>query len=760
MAIPALALSRILNVPRSTVYTNWNIGLESLAWVSVLSVIFGFLLARSHYGEITALMLSAIYGLAVIGCIQYLGAPGDPISRFGAIAGRLRASIGGAQDSFILILFMSSLFWFLGHNTAWHVFRIDRVWRAVIPPGIVLLINGLYNFAGQNLDPYLIAYLFFALLLLVRSHLDAREYEWYVNQIRYDARLRTWVLRVGAGIGIIALVIAWTLPTGSAEQNQKRFQQFVNGDVFNAINKLASKLFAPLEGQNTNSADYYGRDELQLTGAIQLGNQVVMTVKAPKGPQYYWKSRSFDNYSNGIWRSQNGATYSADQVLNTGLPAFQDGTRSPVQQTFTMVTGPTRLVYTAPQAAQVYLPSEMQATPIDVNRGSLNVSVIHPKSALQEGSTYTAISYISTANAATLRLAARPPNEAWLAPYLQIDPSIAPQTRARLLPTILQGQVTNYDKAKAIERWLRANITYNEAISAPPYGRDLVDWVIFEQKEAYCTYYATAMVMMLRSVGIPARMAAGFSQGVWDNASQSYFVRERDAHTWVEVYFPGAGWVEFEPTAAQQEIGRADANTARATSTPVPTNTPIPTNTPLPTPTPPNQQQNPNEPTKIPPTETPKVSPTPTQTPTPPIPPPDNRPSPFIPILRFMAIASAIIGAVFFLFVGMLWWFEYRGLDKLTPVGRAYARLGIYSRLLRIFHPDSATPLERGRKLTKEVPEQSKAIAAITDMYIYERYAPPHTPTPQEEVRANRAWQAARAALIKQWRQRLFRRKQ
>jgi hypothetical protein len=80
--------------------------------------------------------------------------------------------------------------------------------------------------------------------------------------------------------------------------------------------------------------------------------------------------------------------------------------------------------------------------------------------------------------------------------------------------------------------------------------------------------------------------------------------------------------------------------------------------------------------------------------------------------------------------------------------------------LLRIFHPDSATPLERGRKLTKEVPEQSKAIAAITDMYIYERYAPPHTPTPQEEVRANRAWQAARAALIKQWRQRLFRRKQ
>jgi len=757
MAIPALALSRILNVPRSTAY--WNVGLESLVWVSIASVIFGFLLARSHYGEITALVLSSVYGLAVIGFIQYLGAPGDLISRLGAIAGRILGSMCGNQDSFILILFMSSLFWYLGHNTAWHVFRIDRVWRAVVPPGIVLLINGLYNFAGQNLDPFLISYLFFSILLVIRSHLDAREYEWYVNQIRYDARLRTWVLRVGAAVGIIALAIAWTLPTGSAQENQKRFQQFVNGDIFAAINKLASRLFSPLEGQNTSSADYYGRDELLLSGAIQLGDQIVMTVKATSGPRYYWKSRTFDNYSNGIWRSQDGNTYGSDpgKALNINLQPFEAGSRLPVQQTFTMVTGPSRLIYAAPQAAQIGLASEMQATFIDANAKTLNVSVIRPKSALQEGNSYSVLSYISTASADSLRRAAQTVNEPWLAPYKRLDGNIAPRTRTELLPKIIQGQITNYDKAKAIEQWLRTNITYNEAITSPPYGRDLVDWVIFEEKEAYCTYYATAMVVMLRSIGIPARLAAGFSQGVWDNASQSYFVRERDAHTWVEAYFAGAGWVEFEPTAAQQQIGRADTRNFGTTPTKTNTPTPIPTAVP-PTPTPGVQPQNPNEPTQIPPSTTPAGSPTPSATP-PTIPPPDNRPSPFGPILRVVLIASAVIGAIFFFFVGMLWWFEYRGLDKLTPVGRAYARLGIYARLLRIFHPESATPLERGRKLTKEIPDQSKAVAAITDMYIYERYAPPHTPTPQEEVRANRAWQAARSALIKQWRRRLFRRK-
>jgi hypothetical protein len=758
MAIPALALSRVLNVPRSSAY--WQIGLDSLVWVSIASVVFGFLLARSHYGEITALLLSSVYGLAVIGFIQYLGAPGDPIARLGAIASRLRGSFGGNQDSFVLVLFMSSLFWYLGHNTAWHVFRIDRVWRAVIPPGIVLLINGLYNFAGQNLDPYLIAYLFFALLLVIRSHLDAREYDWYINQIRYDARLRVWVLRAGAAIGIIALVIAWTLPTGSAEENQKRFQRFVNGDVFTAINKLASRLFTPLEGQNTTTADYYGRDELQLSGAIQLGDQLVMTVKATPGPRYYWKSRTFDMYTNGLWRSQDGQTFGSDQgqPLNIQLQAFAAGSRLPVSQTFTIVSGPSRLIYTAPQAAQISVPSEMEATFIDANARTLNVSVIRPKTTLENGSTYSALSYISTADADSLRRAAQRVNEAWLIPYRQLERNVASRTLNELLPRIVQGQITNYDKAKAIELWLRANITYNEAITTPPQGRDLVDWVIFDRKEAYCTYYATAMVVMLRQLGIPARLAAGFSQGVWDANSQTYFVRERDAHTWVEAYFPGAGWVEFEPTAAQQEIGRADPRSVRPTATATFTPTPLPTSTPLPSPSPEAQPQNPDNPTLVPPTET--FAPTPTPSPTPAaLVPVQNSPSLLTPILNFLLIASIVVGTGFFLFVGALWWFEYRGLDKLSPVGRAYARLGIYARLLRIFHPESATPLERGRKLTKEVPEQSKAIATITDMYIYERYGQPHPPTPQEEVRANRAWQAARAALLRQWRRRLFRRK-
>jgi transglutaminase-like putative cysteine protease len=757
MMVPALALSRVLSVPRTA--GSWYVGLEPLVIVAAASVIFGFLLARSHYGEISSLLLSGVYAFTTIAIIQYLAAQGNPITRVGALADRVRAAISGGQDPFLLIVFMSILFWFLGHNTAWHVFRIDRIWRALLPPGIVLLINGLYSFSGGalNLDPYLIAFLFFAIILFIRSHLDNREYEWYTQQIRYDTSLRIWVLRVGAIVGAVLVIGAWTFPTGSAEQNQKRFQQFVNGEVFTSINRLLSRLFSPLDGQNLTSSDYYGRDELQLGGAIQLGDQIVMLVKATPAPnlRYYWKSRSFDTYSNGLWKSIPGNTYSSTNNLLEIPIQYEYGSRTEVLQTISIVTGPTRLIYAAPQVVRVGLNSEVEANIIDPKLGTLNTSVIRPKSALQDGASYSVLSAVSVAEASRLRLAANPPADAWLAPYRTIDPSIAPRTARELTRQITLGAATNYDRAKAIERWLRTNIKYNETIQTPPTGRDLVDWVLFEQKQAYCTYYATAMVVMLRQLGIPARVAAGFSQGVYDPSSQSYIVRERDAHTWVEVYFPGAGWVEFEPTSAQDEVGRGE--TSRVTPTPQATSAPLATETPLPTATQPNQPNQPNPPTPTPMQITATSNaPTPTpQTVIAPPPPPrtsDAEASWLGPLLGVLAIISGIIGLIVFIGIGIFWWVEYRGLDRLSPVGRAYARLGLYAKWLRIPLEESSTPLERGRRIVKEVGDDPKPIATITDMYIYERYGPPRQPTAADEIRANRAWNTSRWVLLRRWR--------
>jgi transglutaminase-like putative cysteine protease len=85
-----------------------------------------------------------------------------------------------------------------------------------------------------------------------------------------------------------------------------------------------------------------------------------------------------------------------------------------------------------------------------------------------------------------------------------------------------------------------------------------VDYFLFESREGYCTYYASAMVVLLRLNGIPARIAAGFAQGDYDPTLGAYRVSESDAHSWVEAYFPPYGWVEFEPTASIQPILREE----------------------------------------------------------------------------------------------------------------------------------------------------------------------------------------------------------
>jgi hypothetical protein len=93
-------------------------------------------------------------------------------------------------------------------------------------------------------------------------------------------------------------------------------------------------------------------------------------------------------------------------------------------------------------------------------------------------------------------------------------------------------------------------VVYNDQIQAPPDGIEPIHYILFEGKEAYCNYYASSMVMMLRSQGIPARFVAGYAQGDWDEESSSYRVRSSNSHTWAEVFFPGYGWIQFEPTAA------------------------------------------------------------------------------------------------------------------------------------------------------------------------------------------------------------------
>lgn len=118
---------------------------------------------------------------------------------------------------------------------------------------------------------------------------------------------------------------------------------------------------------------------------------------------------------------------------------------------------------------------------------------------------------------------------------------------------------TPYAVTVALEQWFRnsGGFTYNE-LPAPPSGSEppLVEFVL-QGREGYCQHYAGAMALMLRMLGVPARVAAGFVSGDLDEKTGVWTVTDRDAHTWVEVWFPGFGWLPFDPTPGRGSLGEA-----------------------------------------------------------------------------------------------------------------------------------------------------------------------------------------------------------
>jgi hypothetical protein len=114
---------------------------------------------------------------------------------------------------------------------------------------------------------------------------------------------------------------------------------------------------------------------------------------------------------------------------------------------------------------------------------------------------------------------------------------------------------TPFDQALAIEAYLRS-FPYTLDLPAPPQDRDVVDYFLFDLQKGYCDYYATSRVVLARAAGVPARLVIGYLSGTYDVDLGAYLVTEAEAHSWVEVYFPGNGWVEFEPTGGRPAIER------------------------------------------------------------------------------------------------------------------------------------------------------------------------------------------------------------
>ncbi|MCD4687290.1 MAG: transglutaminase-like domain-containing protein, partial [Anaerolineae bacterium] len=483
----------------------WTEGLHVLAYVNFFAVGFGFLLSRSHYSELFALILSSIYSIAVIMLINavLLVDHGSVWQRVDTLLHQLwvwfNEAVSGDQpvnNEIAFVVFLSILFWFLGHNAAWHVFRVDRVWRVIVPTGLVIVTNQFYYQGDNPLDIYLILFVIFSLLLLIRSHIETREYDWFIHRISFPNYVRRTFFQAGGVLAIVLVLVAWSAPAGDDDKSLARVKDLLSGETFTELAELWNRLFASVEGHGIATTDYYGGNDLPIEGPVQLGDAPVMYVQAPYGPRYYWRSTVYDLYGfeEGKWRWRHVRTvraFTQEAGLKLNIGEVIAGTRRDVNQTITLLMPASRLIYAAPQPVEFGLPVEAELDCVeDLQRVCVNenkevdVAIIRARETLRRGDHYTVRSSISAASADQLRNAGETYPSWVLRLYLQGANEVSPRIRDLAFQIVAEaGAQTPYDRAKAIESWLRTYIQYNESISAPPRGSDPMEWFLFETRE-------------------------------------------------------------------------------------------------------------------------------------------------------------------------------------------------------------------------------------------------------------------------------------
>ena len=311
---------------------------------------------------------------------------------------------------------------------------------------------------------------------------------------------------------------------------------------------------------NNGGTNYYSENLILGINAAQ-GNQPVFTVRVLSSPismTYYWRGRVYGFYANGQWN--NAGTSSLDfQPANGNLNIINAQNRSEAQFQFTMQLPQQSLLYAPSEPVWMDQASSVSITSTDNKQADPLAWFANPS--IAQGDRYQVPAEIADPSVAELE-AAGTNYPTWVQDrYLEVPQDIQSMFQT-LADQITAGKSTPYDKAEAITVYLRNTIQYSTTVSPAPPGQDPAAWVLFHTKRGFCNYYASDEVLLLRSIGIPARIAVGFAEGEGTTEStaarsEMFIVRNHDAHAWPEVYFPGIGWVEFEPTVNQiQSCGR------------------------------------------------------------------------------------------------------------------------------------------------------------------------------------------------------------
>jgi transglutaminase-like putative cysteine protease len=286
-------------------------------------------------------------------------------------------------------------------------------------------------------------------------------------------------------------------------------------------------------------------DRVDLRARGHLSDDIAFRVRASQGA--LWRAEVFDTYDGTTWTIGDRETQTlpaGDAPGSFRLPPTQVGEGFAaidtvrLTQTFYVDTPQPNVLFAAATPSSVYFPSGG----LRVDRyGSVRTPIL-----LDEGLVYSVISDVPVADPWLLQHVGREMPRG-MERYLEV-PVMLPDRVGELAARITQGSSTEYDQVLGVQTWIQQHTRYNLDAPPDPPGVDAVDQFLFVTRQGFCEQIASSMAVMLRTLGIPTRLVTGFGPGTRNPFTGYFEVKQSDAHAWLEVYYPDAGWVQYDPT--------------------------------------------------------------------------------------------------------------------------------------------------------------------------------------------------------------------
>jgi transglutaminase-like putative cysteine protease len=541
--------------------THWASGLGTAIILAILGVILGSAIGLSKFKRSGVFWLTLGYSIPIVilvlDWILYGGIPW--VERVSNLSDHLAYSLGlfftdqPVQDTTLFVVFMALVFWITGLMAGYALTRFGNYISTVVPAGVVFVIIQIYDPGKARGDALLAIYILFCLFLLGRLVYVQKQFFWHEQRVALLAESRSDLNINYLVIAVVAVLLVWLAPTSiqsfsrvkTAWEDLTHPLRDVQRDLGHAVAGLKG-------GRNARTVEFFG-DALPLGQQATTGDSVYLRIRTPVAgdtDRYYWRVRSYNIFLYDKWYVEETSSTSFEPDHAPISLADPEGQTD--EFVFNAVSVGLVDLVTPARPVWVSYPAELFF--LQVPEGKMDPIQFRSTPTVLAGEYYSVRAKTYTPTILQLREAGDAYPDWVTSRYLQIPATISPEIVA-LAQRITEQAKTPYDMAVAITNYLRSNITYSDTVDEPPADRDLLDWFLFDTKQGFCNYYATAEVILLRSAGIPARLVVGFAQGELDPPNH-YLVRQRDVHAWPEVYFPSVGWVEFEPTASQPPLPR------------------------------------------------------------------------------------------------------------------------------------------------------------------------------------------------------------